>query len=358
MKITVNRDLLDEALFFLERTVSKAVTVKASYRAVCFKVVAKHLHLYSLNGYHFCEFYYGEIDAPDCIYYVDCGLLKKIITTTDSEEISLSFTENRLIVADGESEYKLQYLEGIDCSYLFVRKDRLQEPVATISMVDFLNVFPFMAVCIDKPMPLEELRGLYYDGNFVATDATAVAFYPYSDPITTPLFFTLGTFQILSRIASQVSTASFYLLASTVLVICDQVKYIVSLQATPFPNYQLVLDKKNRHVYKAIIDRDVLKAKCKRISVFTDSFNKPATLVFNENSLAIHVQSETKEGKEVLQIQTVGIVQEVSFRINVANLISYLSRLFNDTVQMTFSDNPSEYAILDGVAFYIDGTLK
>ena len=110
------------------------------------------------------------------------------------------------------------------------------------------------------------------------------------------------------------------------------------------------------HKYGATMNKELLKKKCRKLIPLSSIPQCPAVLTFTPEELSIDVFSETKRGKDYLPIATTTITQTIDFSVNLSSFLEILGKVSSSDVIITFDDELRNYAIRDGVAWYIDLT--
>ena len=361
MKVTLNKVELEETLFYASKTVVRSKAIIVSQQGIQFLFKDNKLYLYSYNGLHCGEVYYGEVVADNFSCLLEYSLIEKVISLSEAKELELTFDDDALTITDSDSEYRIQYMQKHDISNIFDGIDVAnQKQFLEMDLADFRDIYSFVSPCIPTQAGYVRLRGVYYDGNFMATNTTGFAYYPFSEVITDKVFMSLETFQILSSIAPKGLDAFFYMINGRFVATIGRSKYILSLLNSDFPDYAKVMERVCGHEYTIKLNKSSLIKKCKKLGSFTSKYRRnSALLTVSENELVLEVMAETKRGKEKLDIETEGLSGiTIEFSIDLLRLVSYLAHVFNETISITCGKNLNEFALKDGQAVYVDGMLK
>jgi DNA polymerase III sliding clamp (beta) subunit (PCNA family) len=320
----------------------------------------KNLCLYAYDGTHFCKVIYGDpMVVPVYNCYVEFALVEDIVSLSKSDDIEIEFTGDALLFNDGKSEYRIQYAKANDLSYIFRDFDKNAAILVKLDLAGCKTAQSFLSPCVPTMSAFAALRGVYFDGNFVASNGSGLAFQPFLDKIDNPIFISLDSFQLLTGLSALNEDAEIRVIGEKCFVSVGPATYIIALMSGKFPNYERIVGAFKKHACKATFDRDEAKASCKKLmNIAKKQINCPASFVFSQSEVSISVVAENKRGKEVLEVKTDGLQEAVTFSANLSFFADYLSHFFNEEVVVTFDRDPSGFALHDGESIYYTMVLR
>lgn len=360
MILSLDKQKLENSLFFVEKVIAKSST-NPQYHGVQFLFKDKNLYLYASNGTILCEVLYPDIEVEPMSRIVDFILLDKVVSLSDSEKITLDFREDALYISDAKSEYKMAYMVTQDYSTYFTSITKPDKEICKIKLSAIARVSSFITACLPTKTNFAQLYGVFFDGNFVATNSYSLAVCPMLPKPLGKLSFFLSSesFSLLSKLVAESDIAYFYNVGTGLVATIDTTTYILSTMANEFPNYKIVFDRFKKHTRTVTISKATAIKCCKKLVSFTDKHKRNSVgLTFREKELIIAASSDTKQGKEVLSIKDLHLEEEISFSINLVKFLDYLSHIYNSETTLSFGESLTEYALKDGDSVYIESILN
>ena len=360
MIVELSKSKLSDVFNYISKTVSiDKNAADVSYKGIQFLFKNSDLYLYTCDGSYFCRAYYGSVQMENFSFAVEYNHINKLVILAKEETISIDIQESGITLKDGKSKYKMQYMSLTDFSHTFSSIDATKTKIFTFKSGEFNKVLSFLKQSLPTQEDFKSIKGIYFDGSFVVTNMTSIAINLYTDKIDNPLFLSVESFKIISKLLQEKDvevTLSTY--KSGLIAESGNGTYILRCLAEKFPNYLSKLDAVNKHSHKVVIKTTDLSIACKKLISFTDSDRSNfGRLTFYSDKLVIAASTENRVGEEIIDIDTDTISQELSFSANLNRLAMLISQIKNDTITITFSELLKEYVIRSNESIYIEATL-
>src|SRR5271157_3273954 len=192
IEFTIKQQQFSEALFYLNQITKKIKTTPyLHYKCVQFLVKNEELILYSCDGSQLCEIKMGKFSGIENFSkMVELFSINDVVQLSKSDNIKLTFKDKQLIVSDDTGEYKVPYGEDHDFSYIVTSAgvDYLNCKLLDVEPQYLKEILMFLSACLPIRGEYTQYRGVYFDGNFVTTNALSCAVYKYGDAIKEPIF--------------------------------------------------------------------------------------------------------------------------------------------------------------------------
>lgn len=363
MEIFLDTIRFSNMLFYVGLVTKKyKLTTNKQYKCIQFKFKDNILKLYSCDGVHVCETIYGNVEnSKEFSCMIEYSLLDDIVSLSDAQTIKLKFRDKSLLLSDNGNEYKMQYVENYDFSFLVENiKMDFKDPIAKLETWQLKEVTSFISCCFPKKDEYGHLRGVYFDGNFVATNIISCSVFSQIKMISKPIFMSLNSFLILSSITND-EPFSLYNDGGKFVIKNNEATYILTVMADKFPNYKHVFDIVKNHKYTIVLDRNQVHKACKKLLHFSDKIyrNSSKIVLSKEDSISIEVLSGEKEGKEILKLKETNVDKNIEFSLNISHLLVYIGNINSELIYLSFNDTPNEIGIGDNdKRLYIETTLK
>lgn len=359
MQVQISARELEDCLIYIHKAVVRTKSVISSSIGVQFLFKDGILRLYSSNGVQPCEVTFGAIACSNFNCVLEFSVLYKIVSLSESGMLELTFESDSLSIVSGKNEYNLVYLTERDYSLLINDVKVEDTPIAEIPIAELRKAVLFLSMCMPSTAMYSHFRGVNFDGNLAATNTHGFAYYTMNLTIAEPLFIAIESFNLLAGMEIADDTILLHKNGNRVIASVGRARYFISLMANTFPKYDRIIQRLNKHTHTVNIPKDLFLKACKKLSSFTDADRKNAVFItVNAEEVSLAARAETRKGKEVIAVETENISNEVSFSVNLVDILGYATRVSDTIVRLSFNDTIDDYAIRDGGAWYIDRTLK
>lgn len=367
MKIVLSKDRLVDSFFYISKISSKAKKAAfAPYKCVQFIFKEKTLTLYANNGLNMCKFIYGEVQEADnfsCL--IEFALIDKLISLSKSSEISFSFDDTMVILQDGKSKYKIAYVPLDDFSHLFNSIElTAKNKIASLDYAVVRDIPGILSPAIPAQDAISHLKGVYFDGSFVATNQLSVAVCSCLDKeIKHPAFLTIESFGIMTSVfRGNVVTEDLYMNGNNIVAVAGEATFLLNLMSATFPNYKPIVDKVKAHAHKINILMEDFNVACMKLISFTDTDplkKNKAKLTITSNSVTIEARADNKIGTEVILLTASNIPADktIEFFVNLQHLKEFIPNFRKSEVMISFDDVHSEIGLSSDTILYVDGTI-
>lgn len=359
MNLKLDKQALEYALSFSARAVQTKKGARLETRLVEFLFRGGKLYFYTHDGMHFSQVCFGDVPAVEAKCYLEFSPLADIVSLSKDPEIEMEFSSGSVLIKSGSSEYTMQFVNGNDMSFMFRDFNPDDKPIVEVPVTDFKNIEAFLTPCVPAVGIRAEFRGVFYDGNFVSSDGSSLAFRWYANTKSKhTLFMSVDSFHLLTILAITGETAKFYEVGNKCIVRIGPADYVITLMASKFPKYEKFTEKTRNHKYKAFVPKEQLKTVCKKLTNFVGDVKKAILLTFDADSLTIQASNENRKGKEIIPVRTEGGPKNVSFAVNLEKLTEFVARILIDEPIITFDDQTDIFGLYDGNSYYAMATLR
>lgn len=363
MNIVLEKQRLVDCFKYLNKVAPRSKNSKTmAYKNVQFVFKNNELSFIAFDGEYFVIVKYGAVPCEDTRVLVEYDTTVKLINLVSSNDLKFSIDESKVKIIDNKNKYSLQIFKGSDFYYLYEEISIPSDPVLTISSDDMCKAVGFVNPCIAADTTQAALRGVYFDGSFLTTDTSSVAYYPFEVPTDNPFFMAKDAANILANLPEK-TDIKIYNIKNGIVVVTERAIFLLPVLASNFPKYESILSKINNYGLFARIDTDTLLKACNRMLLFTDPFlKKSAVFKMNDMGITIESSSETKEAVENIPYIESKLEGEISFSMDIKRLVDYLSGSNSTSILFKFSKEIGPGFPLnikcDGGAQYIEGVIK
>jgi len=358
MNIQLSTREIEDCLIYINRMLSRTKSVIAKAAGVQFLFKNNILKLYCSNGTQTCEVTFGKVDCLDFTCVVEFSTLFKIISLSESGDLTFEFNKDSVFITSDKNEYTLSYLSGKDHSLVFSDVPVDSNPFAVLNIEELQKAVTFLSFCLPNIAALIHFRGINLDGNLTSTNTHAFAFYNLNEKVKESIFLSVESFSLIAGLEAADETVSLYKAGNCVLAIVERAKYLLTIMANKFPNYSKIVQRLEKHIHFVSVDKNTLIKSCKKLTSFVDKYKKNAAkITITQDTISIEAFAETKKGKEVIDIETDTITEEITFFVNLVDFIGYSNRVTDAAVVISFGSTVEDYAIRDEKAWFIDRTL-
>lgn len=168
VKITINREVLSKYLSVLSTASSKII--KAS-QCVAFTVKGSNLTIKSTNLSLYLKYDHGKIDCPDCSFMLPIDLIAPLVSRSEARDVVFEQLDHQRFKVITDGEYTFSVLDGIEFPELH---DEF-EPFMKIDASALKEYFRCVQFAVSEDVTKSRFLGVYFDGNFIATNGKHVA---------------------------------------------------------------------------------------------------------------------------------------------------------------------------------------
>lgn len=168
VKITINRETFAKYLSVLSTASSKII--KAS-QCVAFTVKDGNLTIRSTNLSLYLKYDHGKVECPDCNFMLPIDYINPLVGRSEAKDVVIEQVDQQKfkIVTDGE--YTFSTLDGIE----FPECHDECEVFMKISASTLKEHFRCVEFAVSEDVTKNRFLGIYFDGNFIATNGKHVA---------------------------------------------------------------------------------------------------------------------------------------------------------------------------------------
>lgn len=352
MKVTFNRMKLVDALKPISVLLnSRNDALSASFNQVLFQFTSDVLFIYSTDGTYSIKTFYGVLENISTNFkcLVEGPPLISLLSLISTEELDADFQEDRVIVYADGNIYKFMYYVGVHSHLaLFERPYNSRSLSLEIGLKDLSEIIQFLSYDIAKDVSRSFLSGIYYDGNFVATDGVLCGIVPYTST-DTPLFFTKGSLDLIKALSDR-GVCKIFKQGNLISVEGKDFTLRLPQVTEKFVDYSVVHNKRLTYPFSYTFETTPLLRSIQRLLPFSDRFNRHVGVVTFEptGTLVLQAQSAaTKEGYEsILSVSGVYPQEKLTFRITLDSFLNLVSTINTDKVILKFSDTWREPLII------------
>jgi DNA polymerase-3 subunit beta len=283
-------------------------------------------------------------------------LLDILRALSDQQEISMSYTNKKLVLAQGKSKFSLQTLAAEEFPTVTVADDYPAKVVLTqkalkhllhlvhfaMAQQDIRYYLNGLLLVIDQ----DSLKAVATDGHRLAYSAvnSSDAGVNISNPgdrqeVILPRKAVLELQRLLS---DSDDTVSIELATNQARFSFDQIELISKLIEGKFPDYQRVIPV--GHTKLISLDREIFLGSLQRAAILTSDKFKGVRLTLSTGVLRVSsTNAEQEEASEDLEVDYSGDPVDIGF--NVQYLLDVLSNLKNKTVEIALQD-PNASALI------------
>lgn len=249
--------------------------------------------------------HYGGIGVQEdlsCMIEVDA--IRAITSYASAATLHFDFGEKKVVIKEGKNKYNLKYfLEFTDHSHLFEQYD-LTQPLPIKGTSEELNkAIKFLEPCIAQDVARSFLRGIYYDGNFVATDSINCGVYDFGETSDNPFFLVRDGLDFFNAFPSD-EIIEVGTIGNIIVVRNSYATYMFPQLAATFPNYKIGVNK-----WESLLDNEVhlsrlpLQVACSKLLPFTDTYQRQvAKITFMDDEIIINCYHDKKEANEYVAV--------------------------------------------------------
>lgn len=283
-------------------------------------------------------------------------LLDILRALSDQQEISMSYANKKLVLAQGKSKFSLQTLAAEEFPTVTVAEDYPAKVVLSqkalkhllhlvhfaMAQQDIRYYLNGLLLVIDK----DSLRAVATDGHRLAYSAVKAGDAGVNitnagdrQEVILPRKAVLELQRLLSDSDDSVTIE---LAANQARFHFDQIELISKLIEGKFPDYQRVIPV--GHTKLITLDRDVFLGSLQRAAILTTDKFKGVRLTLSAGLLRVSsTNAEQEEASEDLEVDYSGDPVDIGF--NVQYLLDVLSNLKNKTVEIALQD-PNASALM------------
>lgn len=357
MKISLSKDKLSEALSYISKIISLKIP-GISLSGVQFFFKDNNLYLLANKTPFACKVSYGQVSYGNCSYVIDYNALIPILKYSREEQINFDFTDKKLLIEDGQNNYKLAYLANVDFNFIFDTTKISEQSFLTVSVEALSDVVNFTSNCISSSNINKDLNGFYYDGNFATTCHVSLAIYPFGET-KEKVFIANDGLTMISSLSNKKDMFNFYKVDTVIVAKNDTAMFILPLLNSKFPFYKSIVEQVKSFDNKIIFNRKQLKEACQASLPFTDEqYRTSVEFTFLRDKVIIESRSETQEGEIIILPNSINLVEELTFLLNLRHLIDFVSKLNTEAIELSFSKDSKICCITgDGSKIYLESKV-
>lgn len=168
VKFSINREVLAKYLSVLSTASSKIV--KAS-QCVLFTVKDSNLTVRSTNLSLYLKYDHGKVDCPDCNFMLPIEYINPLVGRSEAQDVVLEQIDHQRFKLTTDGEYTFSVMDGIEFP------ECLDEytPFMKINSDDLKEYLRCVEFAVSQDVTKSRFLGIYFDGNFIATNGKHVA---------------------------------------------------------------------------------------------------------------------------------------------------------------------------------------
>jgi hypothetical protein len=345
MKVTIDRkqlkNCLDQGIKIISRIKRGSHPL---YNHVQLDFKDNRLKLSCYDGSYGILADYGEIQCQPARYLIDAQTCYHLISFSDQESLEFDFQTTKLVVIDNNNPYEFTYYEaeGGDLSNIFKQYSTLENPIVVTKSEEFAKISQFLEPCVAQDVARSFLSGVYFDGNFVATDGNMCAVHIHITHQENSIFIPK---EGLTFIATLPNTSPIYIYSVKNIIVCtcEMFELVLPQVGGNFPNYQAIINSCATYPFSFSIQKSVIEKICQKLTPFADENQRMiADLLFStDNSLTISATSQgTKSGKETLRsLLSICPEEALLFLVNIKIFSNLVSSIPCETLIIKYSSN-------------------
>lgn len=283
---------------------------------------------------------YGAVGATeDLACMIEVEGVKAITNYATAATLKFDFQERKVIIHEGKNKYNLQfYSPFVDFSYIFdTFKIDTVFPIKCAAG-ELNKIFKFLEPCIAQDVARSFLRGVYYDGNFVATDSINCGVHPFSTEKTSPFFLIKDGLDLFTAFDND-EVIELSPINNMIVVRNIQTTYLFPQLNATFPDYTKITNICQTLPNVINLQRLPLQVACSKLLPFTDSYQRQvAKVTFTDEEILINCYHSKKEANEFVAI-TDGNLPDKGHTIflDLKSLTPLVNAIPGDTISIHFS---------------------
>lgn len=316
--MNLDRTRLENVLNVLGTSVGNKVMQVASY--ICFTVdKEKKTVVVATTDFHaYLKIDFGDVtlagieDAPD-IFLIDYRELSAIVKGSTTETVSFSDEGNNIIVTTNGRYRFSKYIKTEDFPFANMNHSVVASwPVPVIQAA-----WTKASIACSKDVIKMSYQGIYFDGNFVATDNRRISIVEGNDYDGAPMLIPPVFGNVLKYCKNNV-TVGINNDKNLLVISCPEVGLLagVRLIDATFVDYKQILQSKDISV-TATVPKQALLGAIQRLSIFSDKLFKVIELKLRyeeDTSWSLTVSIDNKDaGEEKIAVTDVDVANEDAF---------------------------------------------
>lgn len=315
-----------------------------AYQNLQLCIKKNNLYLITFDGNYGMRVKYGGVSGDDYSCAVEYDAFNHLVSNSSVPEIEINFIdeEKKAKIKIGKSKYSLQFSLDIDFEYQYESINFSGEEVFSITPERMSEIAASLIPCIPSEDRLTSLKGIYYDGNFLATDTNVFGFYHMNmeTAVSRGVFLPKDSVTLFSSFASKDIVFKFIIDSSRLVAISDSIIFISPELVSKFPAYKEIVDRVNSCEYSIELDTKSTLAACNRLIPFSDMYQKQFTDVgITVSEVVLNAKSENREGKEFLIPISATINEEIKFSVNIKKFLELAKNIDGEKFKLVFSKN-------------------
>lgn len=352
MELILPTQQIKTALPYLTKYVGKAKKGPNTYIGLEFKIYNNTLTLIGFDGTSGIKYDMGRVQNQNFKATIDFAVFEQVINHTTVDSVKFWFEESAVKISCGKSKYTLKY---IDTSYdECFSCTPTSDTWLTISVANLVKVFKYTThyICNDDNMFF--LKGILFDGNFVATDTKTIGVYPYAEKLPKNYMIPKQLYERVTSFPDKDRVFTFYECDNAIVYTSEGIECFSQLLNGKFPLYSTVLEKVMTHPYTVTFSKTDLLSACERLVPFNDpkALQKVNIHVSSDNMvLTTGTVERDKEGTEEIQLTSSNVDTSIGFVMNLKKLLIIAASYPNDIMSMSFSTDlklPIKFATESG----------
>lgn len=307
---------------------------------------------------------YGGVGAQEdfaCMIEVDG--VRAITNYASAEVLSFDFSDKKVVIKEGKNKYNLKYFsEFTDFSYIFDDYPIDTELPIKCTSEDINKAANFLNPCIAQDVARSFLRGIYYDGNLVATDSINCGVCNFNEPAENSFFMIRDGLELLNAFPKE-DTLEIGPVKNMIVVRNYQATFLFPQLAADFPKYDNVITTCSNLPNTITLQKLPLNVACNKLLPFTDSYQRQvAKMTFSEEEIVINCYHEKKEANEYVGITSSSYTdKDHSFLVDLKAFTPLISSIPGEELTISFSSStrsPIKVTDNNGYTMYISKLIR